>query len=92
MNLSPAKTKNDLSKADQDLAALKSSLAARKAAIQTINSPARLSLVGTGQNNFAQDQNNQKIVTRNAITTSSTDSTEALSRSQPDLFTGIEQR
>ena len=89
MNLSPAKTKNDLSKADQDLAALKSSLAARKAAIQTINSPARLSLVGTGQNNFAQDQNQK---TRNAITTSSIDSTEALSKSQPDLFTGIEQR
>ena len=91
MNLSPAKTKNDLSKADQDLAALKSSLAARKAAIQTINSPARLSLVGTGQTNIAQDQN-QKMITRNAITTSSIDSTEALSKSQPDLFTGIEQR
>ena len=87
--MSPAKTKNDLSKADQDLAALKSSLAARKAAIQTINSPARLSLVGTGQTNFAQDQNQK---TRNAITTSSIDSTEALSKSQPDLFTGIEQR
>ena len=48
--------------------------------------------MGTGQNNFAQDQQNQKMITRNAITTSSTDSTEALSRSQPDLFTGIEQR
>ena len=40
LNLSPAKTKNDLSNADKDLAALRSSLAAKKAGL----SPSRMSL------------------------------------------------
>ena len=40
LNLSPAKTKNDLSNADKDLAALRSSLAAKKAGL----SPSRMSI------------------------------------------------
>ena len=74
LNLSPAKTKTDLSIADKDLAVLKSSLAAKKAAA---GNPARLSLVGANPLDKARVAN---------------DTIEALSRSQPDLFTGIEQR
>lgn len=74
LNLSPAKTKTDLSNADKDLAALKSSLAARKAAAQ--NNPSRLSLAGTS--------NGSKVL--------SGSEGENVSKSQPDLFTGIDQQ
>ena len=59
LNLSPAKTlasKTDLNSADKDLAALKSTLAAKKAAQGQTNN--RLSLVGTGT---ASPQSNENL-------------------------------
>ena len=65
---SPAKSKSTEA-AEKDLAALRSSLAARKAA----QNPARLSLIATPLDKTKNENN------------------EALSRSQPDLFIGIDQ-
>lgn len=75
LNLSPAKTKNDLSNADKDLAVLKSSLAAKRAAVAAASvhhhNPSRLSLVGSKSGGSSHDSAD-------------------MSKSQPDLFTGIE--
>lgn len=84
LNLSPAKaSKVDASadnKAAAELASLRSTLAARKAAsVHGVNQGQqnqnqRLSLVGTNMDKIRNSSN------------------EALSRSQPDLYTGIDQR